>query len=448
MRVPNPAKTRATAILIAGLALALLAGCGGSSLWKPPLSVSANGDYAQTVPPAVRTTQAHLFYATDRQSRADLSPGSRYGAKRALALMLGVATLRFGERDWSWDELAQRTAEGDSVPLALLDVHEFGTLPSTVPPRVNGAAASHATTTTTSAASPDNPASGVDEFARQIDVAMDQTGQRTITIFVHGFNTSFTGALYRAAGLWQMSARRGVVITYSWPAHDHPFSYEIDRESGALTARSLREFILMLAEHTRVERINLLTYSAGAPTLAAALHQLRLMYANDPPETVQRSTRIGQIVFAGADLDPDLFTIATLDRLQDLARHVTLYTSSSDMGLVLADLFYYDDARLGRADRPLTPEGRAALLGSGANVIDVTYAQRRAGGGDMWSHGYWYGNAWVSSDLIHLLLTDDDPATRGLVRNGDDIVWRFPDDYPQRLDHARGLHGEPSAAAP
>lgn len=448
MRVGDPAKTRATAILIAGLAFSPLAGCGGSSLWKPPLSVSANGDYAATVPPAVRTTQAQLFYATDRESRADLSPGSRYGTKRALALTLGVATLRFGERDWSWDELAQRTAAGDSVPLALLDVHEFGSLPSTVPPRVNGSA-SHATAATPAATpSPDHSASGVDAFARQIDAAMDQSSQRTITIFVHGFNTSFTGALYRAAGLWQMSARRGVVVTYSWPAHDHPFSYEIDRESGALTARSLREFILMLADHTKVERINLLTYSAGAPTLAAALHQLRLMYANDPPETVQRSTRIGQIVFAGADLDPDLFTIATLDRLQDLARHVTLYTSSSDMGLVLADLFYYDDARLGRADRPLTPEGRAALLGSGVNVIDVTYAQRRAGGGDMWSHGYWYGNSWVSSDVIRLLLTDDDPAARGLVRNGDDIVWRFPDDYPQRLDHARNGQAKPAAASP
>ena len=53
------------------------------------------------------------------------------------------------------------------------------------------------------------------------------------------------------------------------------------------------------------------------------------------------------------------------------------------------------------------------------------------------THGYWFGNAWVSSDVLAQLRFGLGPAERGLVREEPgDGIWRFPDDYPDRVDAA------------
>lgn len=399
----------------------MLSGCSGPKVFAPPLSLRGDAAYTERVAPQAREALVTLPYATDRVARDRSDPKKRYSADRAIALTLGTAQVRFGARDDGWDRLASRTVAGDAVPLRITELDEFGTLPGTARRSQRDAA---------EAVAPQ----AADRFAQQINALIRDSGDATVTVFVHGYNTSFPWAVEKAASLWHVAGRRGVVVPYSWPAHDGPFAYSRDRESGAIAARALRMFLLFLAESTDAERINVLAYSAGAPVVVAALHQIRLIFADEEPDEIQAYTRLQEVVLVGADIDPDMLAIAALDRMQDVAERVTIYTSRLDRGLALSSLLFFDSPRLGRAERKLTPEQRLALRDQAVvDVVDVTRAQQKAGKGDLFGHGYWYGNTWVSTDLIRLLYEGDAPEDRGLTRVEDDGVWRFPDDYPDRV---------------
>lgn len=395
--------------ILAGLLVysLLLGGCA-ARLFRPPVSIQDEGSFARRVPASLRTTEADLFYATDRAPR-----GESYGAERGLVVRLGVARVRFGHRGMTWEELARRSVEGQTVGLKLLAFREFGLLASTVPPAPGRTISED----------------GQEAFAEAVNAALAEGGDPTITVFVHGFNSSFHWGIYKAASLWHYSARRGVVITYSWPAYAHPFAYARDRESGWITSRGLRELLIMLAEKTDAERINVLTYSAGATVVTDALQQLRLLHAGEDPDQIQRETKLKEIVLAGPDESFAELQVCMLDGMQDVAQRLTIYTSRLDLGLWLSSFFYFNGPRLGWGDRGLTSRQQKSLLEmQGVSVIDVRRAQKLDGRGDIWAHAYWYGNSWVSSDVLRLLATGQNPPDRGLVGDGE-AAWRFPSTY-------------------
>jgi len=423
----NRLKLPARAIGLVSIAVVavILGACSAPKMSPPPLSMRTDSAYQSAIPAALRDGTQRILYATDRRSRDGKPPKSRYSAGRAHTLTLGAATVRFGGEDWSWEQLAQRSGEAGDVPMALLDLEEFGVLPSTVRRRLGE--------------EQKEVVDGAPVFAAALDKMLEESGEPTVTVFVHGFNTSFPWAVNIGSSLWHLGARKGAVIIYSWPSHNNALNYPQDRESGAITARALRELLLMIAEETSAERINLLTYSAGAPTVVGALHQMRLIFADEEPVEIRRTTKLDQVVFSGADVDRDLLATAMLDRMQDVAERITIYTSRIDLGVGLSNLFFFDQPRLGRAERSLSPEARLELRDlAEINVVDVTYAQNRAGRGDLWAHAYWYGNAWVSNDLLTLLLTGAGPTDRGLQQAENSGVWTFPKDYPQRVAEGAG----------
>ncbi|MCE8510470.1 hypothetical protein KBY28_18610 [Ruegeria pomeroyi] len=98
------------------------------------------------------------------------------------------------------------------------------------------------------------------------------------------------------------------------------------------------------------------------------------------------------------------------------------------------------DKRLGETADPgeATPAVQAELARvKGLHVIDVTDAEAASTGNGHW---YFQSSPWASSDLFLSLLTDTEPAERGLVRIPGEVVWRFPDDYPDRIRGLGRLH--------
>jgi hypothetical protein len=89
--------------------------------------------------------------------------------------------------------------------------------------------------------------------------------------------------------------------------------------------------------------------------------------------------------------------------------------------------------RLGQrlAPEDLTPAARRWLLAQEKlHVIDASEAADADAG---IGHSYLRASAWTSSDILATLRYDLPPAVRGLERDADYPVWRFPEDYPERL---------------
>ena len=186
----------------------------------------------------------------------------------------------------------------------------------------------------------------------------------------------------------------------------------------------MRTLVEFLSENTNARRIHLIGYSAGSRLVFDAAYQLALGAASD--------VRLGKLVLIGSDLDRGYFVQAIEDGLLDVVTDLTLYQSGTDSALALSRLVY-GRARLGETSgvNDVGPRVRSVLRNlDNLNIIDVSDAEASDTG-----NGHWYfrSSPWASSDLFLSLLTDKTPAERGLVRRTGQVVWRFPEDYLERL---------------
>ena len=422
--------TRSAACLVLMGLMSFAAGCGGWKMMPAPIGYDTKGaDPFDAMPEKDETTSITVLYATDRSRTKYRTPEKWYGERRGLALRLGEATVRLGSKDASWESVARASRDDDNPPLELISMEEYGKLWSTIP----------------SSDEEDFPAvvasTGPDDAIRAperrfIDAMNDKLASsqwKEVVIYVPGFNTPFTSPVYMMAQYAHFMGRDGVFIAYSWPAKSTFLGYTKQIITAGVSTRNLRELILLLARETDAEQINLISYSAGAPVLTDALLQLRLMYADETAEEIHSELRLGSVVYAGADLDLDYFRNLYLDGFNEVAENITVYTSTNDAGLGLSRLFASGSARLGGSVGDLTPADLEALReGSVTSFVDVTDATRAAGGGDIFSHGYWYGNPWVNMDVINVLRTNASPGDRALFREPGEALWSFPRDYPAR----------------
>lgn len=48
-------------------------------------------------------------------------------------------------------------------------------------------------------------------------------------------------------------------------------------------------------------------------------------------------------------------------------------------------------------------------------------------------HGYFIKSPWVSTDLLLALTHGASPSERGLVLKAEEFVWKFSDNYPNKI---------------
>lgn len=381
---------------------------------------------------AERDASIDVLYATDRAPRGEDGDRTGYYSKRGVTLRFGVATVRFGSSGDSIANVADRLARNKRPPVRVVDLHEFGESWRTIPisdPRYADLADEE------TAARLREPE---EAFVRALH---DRLGDgKRVLLYVPGFNTTFKDPV-RYVGEFAFYLHGDVVpVAFSWPARDLPIGYSKQLTTARVSTRALRELILLLSAEPSVTRIDILSFSSGAPMVTDALHEIRLMHSGLSGQELRDRVKIGSVIYAGADEDVDRFRNMYLDGFADLPERITLYSSRRDLGLVLSQLLVRGSPRLGRLSRDL-PGGRAGAFTPGAgntHVIDVGYAQGRAGNGGLFLHGYWFGNAWVSSDVIAQVRGGLDPSQRGLVElDGRQAgVWGFPSDYPDRVNAA------------
>jgi esterase/lipase superfamily enzyme len=232
------------------------------------------------------------------------------------------------------------------------------------------------------------------------------------------------------------SGRRGVIVSFAWPARQSMFLYGGDVERGRASAHFLADLIEQVAANTKAENINVLAYSAGAACATDALLELRKRHQDQTPEQLAKSLRIGYVIYAASDLDLETFAREQIVQLKQLAQAVVIYVSDDDMMLGMASVFY-GASRVGHPDTTkfTKAEQEAVAKDPQIQVVDVTDVPDTPGFGGL-GHYYWYANDWVMTDVLVNFRWQISPDQRGLYHKPGMSRWYFPKDYPDKVTAA------------
>jgi esterase/lipase superfamily enzyme len=211
-----------------------------------------------------------------------------------------------------------------------------------------------------------------------------------IVIFVHGYSAKFSDALVRTGMLSAAGAMP--TIAFSWPTSSN---YVRDRGSVTFALKDFTGFIDSLSHTYGPSAINIVAHSMGNDLLMQAL---ALRSERTPPPQ-----KLGNIVMVAADLDHDVF----MRRVEDFERNAqltTIYTSSSDLALLISR--FINGLETHRGPAPTANDQRSSFALEHASVKVIDYSQL----GENWGH-------ILPMDLVGRILKRKEPG-QGYVLEG------------------------------
>lgn len=191
-----------------------------------------------------------------------------------------------------------------------------------------------------------------DELARR------PKGQRKVFLFVHGYNTMFSEALYRLAQMADDADAPAVPVLFTWASRAQTEGYVYDNNS-ATAARDRLEETIRLSFASGAEEVNILAHSMGNWVTVEALRQIRMSGKPVP------LNRVGNIILAAPDIDVDVFK-SQLKRFGKLEKPFVVIVSRDDKALGFSDFLAGKKARLGEYSND------QELVELGAVVVDMT----------------------------------------------------------------------------
>lgn len=415
----HPLRVVLTALLAA--AMALLAACSSPvQLMPTPLKfTTGHVDPFEHKDAALDSTSIPLLYATNRA----VFIGSRqpfYSIFPSDTLRLGIAKVQIGDGTLDWDQLRQLSTSDSQRGRPVLSLERMDELVAL--PLQSDAQAS-----------PEARA-----YFDLINDALAVTRHRDLIIYVHGFNNAVWRGTAQAAQFHHFTGRQAVVLVFLWPSAGSLLSYATDVRAARASVPAFARLIELLASNTNAEHINVLAFSAGARIASEGLATLAQPRDGESREQLRARLRLGQIYFAAPDEDTYRF-VTDLRQYIDLTERVSLGANLDDRALGFAARHQ----RASRAGRPsaddLTPEQVAFVNAASQQLnFDMIWADPRAIP-DMHrrAHSFWFGNSWVSSDVLMQFLYHKAPADRGLQEGYTQQgmrFWTFPPDYDQRVE--------------
>lgn len=213
-----------------------------------------------------------------------------------------------------------------------------------------------------------------------------------VMVFVHGYNTSFDSAVYRATQIAHDSGYPGTPVLFSWASGGRTKDYVYDRESASV-ARDQLELTLRLLSRSGARRIDIVAHSMGTWVTMETLRQLAI--------TGERTLngKLGDVVLASPDIDVDVFR-SQMRRYGKPARPFILLLSEDDRALKLSGML--------AGNKRLGDYAKATDLAElGVVVVDLT----RAKSGDSLNHTKFADNPTLVKLLGQRLREDDGYAT-------------------------------------
>lgn len=203
--------------------------------------------------------------------------------------------------------------------------------------------------------------------------------ERTVVLFVHGFNNTFAEGLYRMAQLVHDLDMPGIAVHYSWPSAAKPLGYVHDKDS-ALYGRDGFEKLFNDIVAAGADKIIVVGHSMGSQLLVESLRQMDIRN----PANLKR--HLGGVVLLSPDIDVEVFR-SQAATFTNLPEPFFIFTSNKDKALRLSSFITMEPNRLGNM-----PDG-SQLAGLNIQVIDTT----------AFSTGSGHFNVATSPELIALL---------------------------------------------
>ncbi len=362
------------------------------------------------LPRSEKRTDVEVFYTTNRNPEGD-----HYGNDVGSVLRFGTARIELGEETDTWETLADASTEHPRprpMPVRLVESEELGT---------------------------DGDSGVIGKWAAQVDRAVRRTATRDVVIYVHGAKVGFFHSCAFAAELDHFAGRDFTPVAFDWPTHQEILSYVdgVDVDHARNSSSRLAETIRVLADRTSVDRIHIVSWSAGARVHSRALAEL----GQGDLQKARARYRLGVMAFTASDVPVRDF-IDRLPAIHGLSDHVLVYMSDGDGALRWSARLMGGGRRLGFEPEKLGPEEIKALRAAPRlEVVDTSYKKQKRGF-DITGHRYWFQHPWVNSDLILALRTGAPAAKRGLEPAPTRGVWYLPEDYQEEIGrHAHRLTG-------
>lgn len=136
-------------------------------------------------------------------------------------------------------------------------------------------------------------------FREALEADIARNGGRAL-VFIHGYNTSFDKAVFRATQIAHDAGYPGTPVLFTWASAGSPIDYVYDNNSATIARNALGDTLRLVAS-AGAKRIDVVAHSMGNWVTMEALRQAAAAGDRD------FGGRLGDVVLAAPDIDIDVF---------------------------------------------------------------------------------------------------------------------------------------------
>ncbi|MGV6871411.1 alpha/beta hydrolase [Pseudochelatococcus sp. B33] len=208
-----------------------------------------------------------------------------------------------------------------------------------------------------------------DEALRRFRRIVSGTPQRSVLVFVHGYNNRFEDAVFRFAQIVNDSGAKVAPVLFTWPSRGSLLAYGYDRESSNFSRDSLENLLTSLSRDRSVGEISILAHSMGNWVTLEALRQMAIR------NNGRLEPKIANVMLAAPDVDIDVFRTQVAQIRQSgrpgKPANFVLFTSRDDRALAVSRRVWGSTVRLGAIDPGVEPF-KSEFNRRNVTVVDMT----------------------------------------------------------------------------
>ena len=241
-----------------------------------------------------------------------------------------------------------------------------------------------------------------------LSASVRKSPDRSVLVFIHGFNNRFEDSVYRFAQIAHDARTQSVPVLVTWPSRGSTLAYGYDRESTNYTRNALERLFQYLARDPEIKEVSILAHSMGNWLALESLRQMAIRNGELP-------AKFKNVMLAAPDVDVDVFR----SQIADMGKQhpqFTLFVSQDDRALAVSRRVWGNVARLGSIDPEQAPY-KDELAANNITVIDLTKVKS----GDKLHHGKFAESPEIVQ-LIGSRISDGQALTDSRVGFGDRIV--------------------------